>query len=248
MFQQEFEKAKQILLQAADKIMERTDFQVFSDTGKDIKLEADLVAETYIIKELHRASDYPIIAEESGISGEHKRGAAYWVVDPLDGTLNFSRGIPFHCISIALWKDNSPIFGVIFDFTRSELFSGMVGQGAWLNDKLVIVSDVKQREKAILTTGFPSFRDYDDNAVTSFVKSVQDFKKVRLLGAAALSMAYVACGRVDAYAEEDIRFWDVAAGIALVQAAGGHVNYSFSTTKEYTLTVQAAAHPDLWAN
>ena len=189
---------------------------VRSSTARDTKLEADLTSETAILDMLSRS--HPVLSEEAGGAIDEK--GPTWIVDPLDGTVNYSRGIPISCVSIALW-DKGPVLGVVYDFNRDEMFSGIVGQGAFLNDDEIFVSKTIDRADAIMFTGFPAASSFDTEKLSGFVRLVQRYKKVRLLGSAALSLAYVACGRGDAYMEQRIRIWDVAAGVALVNAAGG---------------------------
>jgi myo-inositol-1(or 4)-monophosphatase len=217
---------------------------VLSSVGRDIKLQADRDAEA-IILELLAQSEYPVLAEESGEHGA-VGDSPFWVVDPLDGTLNFSRGLPLNCVSIALCRGNEPLLGVVSDFNRDECYAGVVGEGAWLNDAPVTVSGVGECGKAILATGFPVNRDFGSASLTAFVAQVVRFKKVRLFGSAALSLAFVACGRVDAYAEDDIMFWDVAAGAALVKAAGGYVDVSDSESVKWGKVVRCASNAAVW--
>ena len=145
-----------------------------------------------------------------------------WIVDPLDGSINFLRGIPSCAVSIGLIKDGEPILGVVYDFNREEMFSGIVGEGAWLNGRDIYISKVREKSEAIIMTGFPSYTDYSTEALDKYISMVQSFKKIRLIGSAALSLAYVASGRADAYYEKDIKIWDVVAGLALVKSAGGN--------------------------
>lgn len=192
---------------------------VLSEEGKDIKIGPDKESERLLIDRLTAESPFSILSEEEG--SIERDDACLWVIDPLDGSLNFLRGMPSCCVSIALCRGSTPLLGVIYDFNRDELFSGIVGEGAWLNDRPMHVSAVPERARAVLCTGFPSQSSFSTGALATFLERVQAFKKVRLLGSAALSLAYVACGRVDAYTERGIKWWDVAAGVALVQAAGG---------------------------
>lgn len=194
---------------------------ITGSVGKDIKTKADLDAEHLILGRLRAFSSYAIIAEESAAGAGAMGQGPVWVVDPLDGTLNQSRAIPLACVSIALCEGGRPKLGVVYDFHRDELFSGEVGRGAACNGNAISVSSVSCRAEGVFCTGFPSFRNYEDSTLLPFVREVQAWKKVRLLGSAALSLAWLAAGRVDGYAEDDIQFWDVAAGLALVDAAGG---------------------------
>lgn len=197
---------------------------ILSDAGKDLKISADKEAEKIIFARLAAVPGdaIPILSEEAGLVGDAHSGAGkIWVVDPLDGTLNFSRGIPLCCVSIALWENGEPALGVIYDFMADIIYSGVVGRGAWRNGVPMRASATQARSKAVFATGFPSGADYGEERLLAFVKQVQDYKKVRLLGSAALSLALVAAGAMDAYGENGIYFWDVAAGLALVTAAGG---------------------------
>jgi len=135
--------------------------------------------------------------------------------------LNFSRGFAMAAVSIALWDKGEPVLGVVHDIHHNLVYSGEVGEGAWCDNQSIQVSAVDTLDKAILATGFPSGRSYDTESLLGFVRSVQSYKKVRMLGSAALMLAQVAAGHFDVYEEEDIYLWDVAAGLALVRAAGG---------------------------
>lgn len=242
-WQAELELAKKTAKLAGDHLgkLQREPAQVLSAAGRDLKVQADRESEKLILQTLAPEISHPVLAEETGEHGALESGAAIWIVDPLDGTVNFSRGIPLFCVSIALWRSEEPILGVVYDVGHDELFSGVVGEGAWCNDKTISVSDVNSPEQAILATGFPVNRNFDADPLRKFLAQVQSFKKVRLLGSAALSLAYVACGRVDAYVEEDIMLWDVAAGIALVKAAEGWVSVENSGRHKWARNVICAA-------
>lgn len=197
------------------------DAGVRTSSGKDIKTRADVAAEELILARL-AATGLPVVAEETAHEGVPPTGP-HWLVDPLDGTMNFTRGFPMHAVSIALWDGDTPVLGVIYDLPRATLYRGCVGTGAWRAEAPIHVSTTAERGQAILATGFPSGRDYSPEALAAFVGRVQAFKKIRMIGSAALSLALVADGTFDAYLEEDIMRWDVAAGLALVLAAGGNV-------------------------
>ncbi len=218
---------------------------VHTDLPHDVKLSGDITSESMILNVLQAESDYAILTEETGVHGERVTGEPYWIVDPIDGTFNFYRGIPLVAISLALWRDNEPLFGVIFDFQHDEIFIGVVGLGAWLNGNPISVSRVKERGEAVLTTGLPVGSVGDEQYVGRLSEMFESFGKIRMMGTAALSMAYLSCGRVDAYAEEEILLWDVAAGIALTRAAGGSVTYS-PTDKPHGLVVRGASDARIW--
>lgn len=194
--------------------------RVVDASGKDIKTVADVAAQDHI-QALLEPTRIPIFAEEGNIQ-QAEFGERVWFVDPLDGTLNFSRGFPMAAVSIALWDEGRPVIGVVHDIFNRQVYSGFVGVGSWVGDQGMHVSVVGCKEQAVLATGFPSGRNYETESLLQFVQSVQDYKKVRMLGSAALMLAQVAAGRFDAYEEEDIYLWDVAAGLALVVAAGGN--------------------------
>lgn len=211
------------------------------DLRRDVKVRADHMIEEFVIRGLSERSGLPMFSEERGfLAGRGTDNNGYWwIVDPLDGSLNFSRGIPLCCVSIGLWKEAEPVLGVVYDFNRGETFTGIVGNGAWLNGAAITVSGAAEKSKAVLCTGFPVSTAFSTEALLGFVQNIRDFKKVRLFGSAALSLSYVACGRADYYQENDIKLWDVAAGLALVKAAGGAVRYT-SLNANSTLNVEAS--------
>ncbi len=194
---------------------------VRSEAGRDLKLQADVRAEALILERLATAAPLPVLSEESGASPDFDSAGDHWVVDPLDGTLNFGRRLPLCCVSIGLWRGEAPVLGVVHDVVTGETFTGLVGQGAFQDGRAMATSSVAEAAGAVFATGFPSGRSFEEAPLLDFVRKVRVYKKVRLLGSAALSLAWLAAGRVDAYGEEDIWFWDVAGGLALVAAAGG---------------------------
>lgn len=217
-----------------------------SEKGRDIKLEADRESERLILGALGD-SPFPILSEEAGEVGAIQADKPTWVVDPLDGTFNYSRNQPLCCVSIALVQGNRSLLGVVNDFNRGEIFSGLVeNRAAWLNGQPMRVSSTTDAGRAALASGFPVNRDFSPEALEELVGCFRRFKKVRMFGAAALSLAWTACGRVDAYFEEDILFWDVAAGLALVEAAGGYVDIRDSSRLKWGRTVRCGAAPSIW--
>lgn len=220
-------------------ISPESDKSIAANLERDVKLEGDIRLNQLIVRRLQKESPYPVLSEEEGFSKEKVDNKEYlWIVDPLDGSLNFSRDIPLSCISIALWREMCPFLGVIYDFNRDEMFTGLVTEGAWLNGMPVKVGDLVRESEAVLCTGFPASTNFSESALLDFVKAIQSYRKVRLLGSAALSLAYVASARADAYQENDIAIWDVAAGIAIVKAAGGVVYFRASKV-ENKLIVKA---------
>lgn len=193
---------------------------VDSAVGRDIKLSADRRSEEIIFDILSK-SGIPILSEESGYIGNGK-DEKIWLIDPLDGTANYWKGMKeLACVSISLWENEMPVLGIINRFHLQEIFSGIVGEGAWLNGQSITTSDVSHIRDAVLATGFPVQRDYGEKSLSIFIKKVQNFKKIRMLGAAAIMGAFVADGRIDVYMEDEIMLWDIAAASAIVRAAGG---------------------------
>jgi len=193
---------------------------VDSQLGRDIKLRADREAESIVLDALHGGAAYPILSEESGQIGAIGAAEPYWVVDPLDGTYNYFRGLPLCCVSVALCAGDQPLFGCIFDFNHNEMFTG--GPGGPLRCNGALLASAPGAD--FLATGLPRKGDFSADRLARFGPHVAAWKQVRLLGSAALSLAWVAAGRLDAYEEAGILWWDVAAGVALVRAAGGRVS------------------------
>ena len=194
--------------------------KALSSTEKDIKLKADIEAENIIKEVLKNDSDIAILAEETGVSVECLP-EVFWVVDPLDGTANYSRDIPICCVSIALVSKMEPLLGVIYDFNNDALFQGSVNTKAVCNEKPIEVSNITHPAEGILLTGLPNDTDYSDQALKKMIMEFQNWRKVRMIGSAAMASAYIASGKADAYSETKTYLWDVAAGAALVNAAGG---------------------------
>jgi myo-inositol-1(or 4)-monophosphatase len=195
--------------------------EISAQPARDVKLKADSESEKIILEILRSQTPFAILSEEVGVIPATQASSLRWIVDPLDGTVNYLEGLPFCCVSISLWKNEEPRLGVVYDFLRDELYSGIVGVGAWLNGNGLSVKKTRPVNQAILCTGFPVAIDFSQSTLEGFVKNIVSFKKVRLFGSAALSLAFVAAGHTDAYYEKSIKLWDVAAGLALVKAAGG---------------------------
>ena len=191
---------------------------ILTEQSKDIKTQADLVVQQFILQALSDTG-IPILAEESSLKQRFEE--LHWIVDPLDGTMNFVRGFPMACVSIALWNGMNPVLGVIKDVFSKSIFTGLVGEKVLHCEEPISISKTSEINQAIIATGFPSERDYSTKSLQIFVEKVQCYKKVRMLGSAALMLAQVAAGRFDVYEEEDIYLWDVAAGLAILKAAGG---------------------------
>ncbi len=188
---------------------------------RDTKLIADIKSEKLILDILDKESKYPVLAEETGKSSDDL-GEIFWVVDPLDGTANYNRNIPICCVSIGLVRNMKPVIGVIFDFNNSDIFVGdNVNKQATLNNIDINVSDIEKRNDGVLVTGLPFNTDYSDNALKKLILDMQTWKKVRMIGSAAMASCYVASGKAELYQENGIYLWDIIAGAAIVESAGG---------------------------
>lgn len=188
----------------------KNDFVSYVDRG----------AEEIVIKGLTPlVADAGILSEEGG--GRVIEGGLNWIVDPLDGTTNFIHGLPPFAVSIALVRDKEPLLGVILEVQSKEEFTAVKGGGAFLNGQPIQSSGCDKMENALIATGFP-YRDYI--YMSSFMETLDYFMHhshgMRRLGSAAIDMAYVACGRVDAFYEYGLKPWDVAAGLIITSEAG----------------------------
>ncbi len=188
----------------------------------DIKLQMDVESEDIIRQITHEAfPDYGFLAEESG--GSIAADAPTWIVDPLDGTVNYSRQIPQFCTSIALQEDGEFVLGAIYDVMRDELFSAETGEGAFLNSHRLRVSETAEMADAIIVINFAKSTPAILRAMQDINHYAHQVRKIRIMGAAALDLAYVAAGRYDGYQEAGLRTWDVAAGTVIAREAGGRV-------------------------
>jgi myo-inositol-1(or 4)-monophosphatase len=189
----------------------------------DFVTEVDRAAEAEIIEVLRKAyPDHAILAEESGASGANQDAEFKWIIDPLDGTTNFIHGFPQFCVSIGLMHKGIITQGVVFDPTRNELFTATRGAGAFLNDRRIRVSKRIRLAESLIGTGFP-FRDMGhlEQYISMFRDITTSALGIRRAGSAALDLAYVACGRLDAFWEIGLAPWDMAAGSLLLTEAGG---------------------------
>ena len=196
--------------------------RVNSSEAHDIKLEIDVRTQELITESLLKKFPEHALYGEEGIVGDQKSDHQ-WVVDPLDGTVNYFYGIPHFCVSIALRFRREIIVGVIFDPIRDELWTTQKKEPPLLNGREFRVSPRTDLAEAILSVGLSKTTATIDEGFPLLEKMVHRARKCRLLGSAALDMAYVACGRLDAYIEQGISLWDIAAGWILVENAGGRV-------------------------
>lgn len=191
---------------------------IAEEQGREVKIDADKRAEAIILAALEARAPFPVISEEAGWV-RAGAGSLVWAVDPLDGSVNYLRGYPHCAVSIALLRDGEPVLGVVDCFLLNECFAGYVGGGATLNGAAISVSAIADPGQGIIQTGVPSRASAESMAL--FEKRLKTWRKVRMIGSAATALAYVAAGRAEAYRESGSMIWDVAAGCALVRAAGG---------------------------
>jgi myo-inositol-1(or 4)-monophosphatase len=201
-------------------------------TQHDIKLELDVRCQALIEKTLRNAFPGIAVLGEEGVTGD-PGAECRWVVDPIDGTVNFAYGIPHACVSIALQQRASrpkaaeyhdgyqTLLGVVYDPFCDELWTAIRGQPARLNGKVIHVSKRGKLKEAVVSIGFAKSEQSIKATLPYFNELVYRIRKIRMMGAAALGLAYVATGRFDAYIEQGIRLWDIAAGGILVECAGG---------------------------
>lgn len=148
-----------------------------------------------------------------------------WIIDPLDGTSNFLHQIPYFAVSVALRKEDEVVFGVVYNIMHDECFHAQKGKGAYMNDRKIHVSKTVSLDKAILATGFPYSNEVNTDPLVECIRYwTKNARGIRRLGAAALDLCYVACGRLDFYYETTINIWDIAAGVIIVQEAGGSIS------------------------
>lgn len=220
----------------------------------DLVTEADKESENLIIKSLKRQfKHHSILAEESGLEEAAKKSEYLWVIDPLDGTTNYTHQYPMVSISIALLHNKIPIVGVVYNPIHKELFMAVKGGGATLNGQPIAVSKTLKVNRSLLSTGFAyDRRETPDNNYTEFIRLTNISQGVRRGGSAALDLAYVAAGRLDGYWERGLQAWDIAAGSLLVLEAGGQVSgYNREPLDIFTgkiLATNGVIHPELSAN
>jgi myo-inositol-1(or 4)-monophosphatase len=233
---------------------------IFSHAKKDLIVEhkgrIDLV--TQVDKETQRRivnaieSRFPnhsILAEE-GVKKSGSDGYE-WIIDPIDGTTNFVHKLPVFCVSIALYKDNTPLVGVCLNPATNELFSAEAEKGAFLNGQKISVSSTERLVDSLVATGFPYKTDNMQRILSRFSRVVSEAQGIRRLGSAALDLCYVACGHFDAFWEEGLNPWDMAAGALIVKEAGGKISCidgsDFDLSKGNIVASNAKLHDQILA-
>ena len=200
--------------------------QVSAKGPGDFVSSADKRTEKILIDELQKAHpEFGIITEEAGVINKSNIKNR-WIIDPIDGTMNFLNGIPQFAISIAYEEDSEIKCGVIFNPIMNEMFCAEKGNGAYLNNSRIRVSNKKRIKDALLVTGGPKGASkIKEKIFSEYINISNNVSNVRKFGSAALDMAYVACGRFDGYWQRELNYWDIAAGLIIVKEAGGFIDF-----------------------
>ncbi len=186
--------------------------------------DVDKSAEAIITGKIHRAfPEHSVLAEEGG-SRDEDGSDVTWIIDPLDGTVNYAHTFPFFCVSIGVKRTEEMVLGVVYDPVRDEMFHAILGGGAFLNGESIFVSSASEVKSSLVATGFAYDAEKKEANTGLFVKMIPKARGVRRPGAAALDLCYVAAGRLDGFWELNLSPWDTAAGQLLVTEAGGRVS------------------------
>ena len=209
--------------------------QVSTKGPGDFVTSADRRTEKILIEELQKAHpDYGIVTEETGVINK-SNNKNRWIIDPIDGTMNFLNGIPQFAISIGYEEEGEIKCGVIFNPIMNEMFCAEKGNGAYLNNTRIRVSNKKKLKDSLVVTGGPKgSSEIKDKIFSEYIAVSKNVSNVRKFGSAALDMAYVACGRFDGYWQRELNYWDIAAGLIILKEAGGFVEF-FEVDKNHLL-------------
>ena len=220
------ESTKQIVLEVANEVLYHKDSSALkaytfdNSLSREIKAFVDQFIESRLISALKKYN-FPILSEERGVVGQTENSDYIFIIDPLDGTFNFVRNFGSYCISVALWFKGEPIFGVIYDLSQKQLYWGGRDFGSFCDNVEIQVSSLSEIDKSLICSGFPVRYDMSNLNTDNYIKVLSKFAKVRMIGSAAMSVINVAKGLAEAYFEKNIMIWDVAAGIAIAEGAGG---------------------------
>jgi len=225
--------------------------QVSAKGPGDFVTAADKRTEKIIIEELLKAHpDYGILSEEAGVINKENKDHR-WIIDPIDGTLNFLNGIPHFAISIGYEENNEIVCGLIFDPIKDEIFFAEKGSGAFFNNSRIRVSKKNKLKNSVLVTGGPKFNSPKKNAIFLEYIKISNLvdAPIRKFGSAALGMSYVAAGRFDGYWEWELNYWDIAAGMVILREAGGFVELmepeGTNSTKRNILATNSSIQEEL---
>jgi myo-inositol-1(or 4)-monophosphatase len=234
--------AAKIILTGLDRI---DSVRIEEKRKHDFVTSVDKAAETEIIRTLQQAyPDHHFLSEEGFADTPLTDKGSYWIIDPLDGTMNFIQRIPHFAISIAYYEAGKVEMGLVYDPIRDELFTAIRGKGARLNQSRLRVGQKRKLAHAFLATGMPHHTDMA--GLASIQTVLPQVAGMRKMGAASLDLAYVAAGRFDAYIDKDLQVWDTAAGNLLVQESGGYVRDFAGAQSDVTSSTLIAANPDLY--
>lgn len=229
-----------------------SDFKISNKEGvNNLVTEADHASEKAILSVIKsRFPEHQVLAEESG---ETIQDSVYkWIIDPIDGTVNFAHGIPLNCVSIGIEHNGEMVMGAVYNPHLNEFFFAEKGKGAMLNDKPICVSNETQSVKACLVTGFPyTYINMPNGPLEIFERFIRKGVPVRRLGSAAIDLCWVACGRFDGFYEHKLEPWDSAAGYLIVEEAGGKVTdftgSKFSVYQHRLLATNGKIHDEMLA-
>jgi myo-inositol-1(or 4)-monophosphatase len=215
----------------------------------DLVTEADLGSEKVIIASIHKTfPEHAILAEESGMSGDNPESR--WIIDPLDGTTNFTHQLGLFGVSIAFESAGKIIVGIVLNPVSGELFTAVQGQGAWLNGRPIHISAIRQVSDSLLVTGFAyNFKEIFRDVMLRFANCQRASQGVRRLGSAALDLCFLACGRFDGYWEQNLKPWDTAAGYLIAREAGACItdfsNRAYSIYGNEILATNGSIHEEM---
>ena len=227
---EDLSKYKQVMFEAADEAakIQLEYFDTDIEIGRkrdynDLVTEVDRKCESKIIEVVNNYfPDHNLLGEEGG--DLEKRSDYVWIVDPIDGTVNYAHSVPIYCVSIALEIKGEVVLGIVYSAMTREKFWAEKGKGAYLNDKKILVSETEYLIDGLLVTGFPyGSKENMDHCIDHFVNFIKMGLPVRRLGSAAMDICYLACGRFDGFWEVSLNAWDVAAGVLILNEAGGKV-------------------------
>jgi myo-inositol-1(or 4)-monophosphatase len=224
--------------------------QVLAKGPGDFVTSADKRTEKILIEELQKSHpEYGIVTEETGIINKSNIKNR-WIIDPIDGTMNFLNGVPQFAISVGYEEDGEIKCGIIFNPIMNEMFCAEKGNGAYLNNSRIRVSKKKKIKDALLVTGGPKGASkIKEKIFEEYISVSNSASNIRKFGSAALDMAYVACGRFDGYWQRELNYWDIAAGIIIVKEAGGFVDFfeedTTSPLKKNILATNSIIHDEL---
>jgi len=239
--------------EASDYIREQSQLtrQIDFKGTTDLVTQADRGSEEIILRKIEAAyPEHNILAEES--EGKRLESQFTWIIDPLDGTTNFVHGYPFYAVSIALFKDELPLVAVVADVFHEQIYSAVLGEGAYRNEEKIFVTETSTLEKALLATGFPYIHnEIWQRNIELFREFTDRCQGVRRAGAAALDLCHVACGWLDGFWEHGLQPWDSAAGILIVDEAGGKITQNdgsqFSIFHDNIVASNGVLHEEMLA-